>query len=364
MNADQMRTHPPPGLSLGQVTWLAPVAVQFNAGRSALLYGQEVGLAVRGSPEEMLRRFRELSEAEPELIRDAAQHWGPLGLDDYSKPVPDLSLKVVSERIDHWRLWARRVHAVLNFADALRAGRARDPDDRRVLTEWPPKRSWPPVSKNSDEYRNARRDWRKRVEMHGLVAIEQEADDRVLARLEREMPGLMEKKEGEIAQVAEAERWVTPEGQVDTTARPDWVTPEERAAWESEVFRDGKGIAFAPVETADEIPQWAIPSRNDRLNLTFYVNELLSLGRVVPEIQWSEENEPSFTLSGTGFFAAIAIATAAAVTAGQAPSARFLICRGCESRSVAPGKYRYCEDCTTDQARWKRSQRRRRQTQT
>jgi hypothetical protein len=355
MNADQMRTHPPPGLSLGQVTWLAPVAVQLNADRSALLYGQEVGLAVRGSPEDMLRRFRELSEAEPELISDAAQRWGPLGLDEYGNPVPDLSLNVASESVDHWRLWSRRVHAVLNFADAFHRGRTRESEDRLVLMEWDQRPNWTPVSKNSDEYREARRVWREKLTRYGQVAIEQEADDRLLARLKREMPELMEEKAKEIAQIAEAER-------EDSTKRPAGLTSEERRAWESEVFHDGEGIVGVPVETAAEIPQWAIPSRNDKLNLTFYVNKLLSQGRVVPEMQWIDK-EPSFTLSGTGFFAAIAVATATAVTTGEAPSTRFLICQGCESRSVAPGKYRFCEDCTTDDARWRRNKRESRKRQ-
>jgi hypothetical protein len=221
--------------------------------------------------------------------------------------------------------------------------------------EWDQSRNWPPVSKNSREYREARRVSLDKLAKYGRVAIEREADDRLHERMKREMPELMEEKAEEIAQVAEAER-------EDSTKRPAYVTPEERTAWEGEVFHDGEGIAGVPVEIPAEIPQWAIPSRNDKLNLTFYVNKLLSHGRVVPELQWLDK-EPSFRLSGTGFFAAIAVATVTAVTAGQAPSTRFLICSGRQSRFVKPGNYGYCEDCGTSRARWRRAQRKRRERQ-
>jgi len=345
----------PPGLSLELIGWDAPGSVWLSADDSTLIYDQsELRPVSVGTARHMLNCFIELAsdESTAEQVLDVAKGWGPLGLDDAVEPSSN-PLNVDHERVEDWQLWARRVRAVLSFAGALHRGLDPEPEDRRVLTEWDPRMSWP-VRERSPEYHDAVRAWREKSEAETRPVRERAAADRLLKQMERESPGLMQQKAEEVAQVAEAER--------DKIDRPGSVTDEERAAWKKAVFKgnDGQVDAGLPVVAHDAVPQWAVPSWADSRQLAFCVNRLLSQGRVVPELQWSERGRdsdaPSFALWTAGFFGAIALATAAAVTERKTP----MFCAECKYRFVRPPGRRYCDECGSQRAKWRRADAKRR----
>jgi hypothetical protein len=107
-----------------------------------------------------------------------------------------------------------------------------------------------------------------------------------------------------------------------------------------------------------DIPPWAVPSRADSRNLAFLVNELLSLGRVVPEFQWFERGRlsdaPSFSLRTRSLFGAVALTVASHAANSSMPT----LCAECGLRFVSPGRRGYCDECATPRAKSRRSSQR------